>query len=80
MNIEAASVGAFQCSDRGDDGPFDKGECTTERGLEGEVVELDGVRVLIFGRDSFWRREDWVVADCGETSDADEIEAGAKVL
>ena len=53
MNIEAVSVVAFQCSDSGDDGPFEKGECMTERGLEGEVFELEGVRVLIFGRDSF---------------------------
>lgn len=63
VNIEVASVGAFQCSDRGDDGPFDKGEYMTERGLEGEVVEPDAARVLIFGRDSFWRREVCVVAD-----------------
>lgn len=52
MNIEAASVEAFQCSDRGDDGPFDKGEYMMERGLEGEV-EFDTARVLTFGRDSF---------------------------
>lgn len=52
MNIEAASVWVFQCSDRGDDGPFDIGEYMTERGLEGEA-EFDAVRVLIFGRDSF---------------------------
>jgi len=63
VNIEAASVGGFQCSDSGDDGAFDKGECMMERGLEGEVLELDAVRVLILGRDSFWRREDCVVAD-----------------
>lgn len=74
MNIEAASVEAFQCSDRGDDGPFDKGEYMMERGLEGEV-EFDTARVLTFGRDSFWRREVCVVADCGETSDVDDIEA-----
>lgn len=64
MNIEATSVGVFQCSDRGDDGPFDKGgEYMAERGLEGEVVEPDTARVLIFGRDSFWRREVCVVPD-----------------
>lgn len=79
MNIEAASVGAFQFSDSGDDGPFEKGEYMTERGLEGEVLELDGVRVLIFGRDSFWRREECVAAECG-ANDVDDIEAGAKVL
>jgi hypothetical protein len=53
VNIEAASAGTFQCSDCGDDGPFDKGEYITERGLEGEVLEFDAVRVLILGRDSF---------------------------
>lgn len=50
MKIEVVSV--FQCSDRGDDGSFDMGEYTTERGLEGEL-EFDAVRVLILGRDSF---------------------------
>lgn len=53
MNIEAASVGAFQCSGCGDDGSLDKGEYTTERGLEGEVSELDTVRDLALGRLSF---------------------------
>lgn len=53
MSPEAASAGTFQCSGRGDVGPFDKGEYMTGRGLEGEVVELDATRVLIFGRDSF---------------------------
>ena len=74
MNIEVVSVGVFQCSDRGDDGPFDKGEYMMERGLEGEA-EFDMARVLIFGRDSFWRREVCVAADCGEINDADDIEA-----
>ena len=74
MNIEAASVGAFQCSNRGDDGPFDKGEYMMERGLD-ELVELDMARVLIFGRDSFWRREVCVVGHCGETNDPEDIEA-----
>ena len=53
MKIEALSVEAFQCSDRGDDGPFDTGEYMAERGLEGEALEFDAVRVLILGRDSF---------------------------
>ena len=68
----AVSVGGFQCSDPGDGGPFDKGEYITERGLEGE---FDTVRLLIFGIDSFCRREVCVVADCGGTNDADDIEA-----
>jgi hypothetical protein len=72
--IEAASVGAFQWSDRGDDGPFDMGEYMMERGLEGEV-EFDMARVLIFGRDNFWRREVCVAGGCGGINDADDIEA-----
>ena len=72
MKIEVVSV--FQCSDRGDDGSFDMGEYTTERGLEGEL-EFDAVRVLILGRDSFWRREVCVAVGCGGTNDVDDIEA-----
>ena len=62
-------------SDWGDDGPFDKGEHMTERGLEGEVLESETARVRILGMDNFWRREECVVTECGWANDADDIEA-----
>ena len=41
--------GSAPVFDSGDCGPFGRGECVMERGLEGEALELDGVRDLILG-------------------------------